>query len=62
MINVQKFFNLEKFRNNSEKFGKNWKNSEKFGKIQKYSEKIKNNWEKLHAGFIVLRNAFLKIF
>ena len=40
MINVQKFFILEKFRKNSEKLWKNRKNSEKFRKIRKKSEKI----------------------
>ena len=40
MINVQKFFILEKFRKNSEKLWKNRKKSEKFRKIRKKSEKI----------------------
>ena len=40
MINVQKFFILEKFRKNSEKLWKNRKKSEKFRKIRKESEKI----------------------
>ena len=40
MINVQKFFILEKFRKNSEKLWKNRKNSEKFGKsLKKFRKK-----------------------
>ena len=47
MINVQKFFNLEKFRNNSEKFGKIQKYSEKIGQIQKKFSKNQEYLEKL---------------
>ena len=46
MINAQKFFNIEKFRKISEKFGKNRKKSEKiqkktgiFGKIVKMDKR-----------------------
>ena len=46
MINVQKFFILEKFRKNSEKLWKNRKKSEKFRKIQKNSEKFGKNRKK----------------
>ena len=40
MINVQKFFILEKFRKNSEKLWKNRKKTEKFRKIRKNLEKF----------------------